>query len=122
MITAARSLLATVLDSHGGAERWRSFDRITAMVVSGGSLWGMKGIDIDSTPRRMTSTLTRQWTRTEPFGSPDWRMTYEPERVAVETDDGDIVAEQLAPRQTFDGHGWNTPWTPLHLAYFNGYA
>ena len=45
MITTARSLLTTVLDAHGGAERWRSFDRVTAKVVSGGFLWAMKGID-----------------------------------------------------------------------------
>lgn len=122
MITAARSLLATVLDAHGGSERWRSFDRVTAMVVSGGSLWAMKGIALDSTPRRMTSTFARQWTRTEPFGTPDGRMTYEPDRVAIDTVEGDVVAEQSAPRQTFAGHGWDTPWTPLHLAYFNGYA
>jgi hypothetical protein len=43
-------------------------------------------------------------------------------RVAIETVAGDIVAEQLAPRATFDGHTWETPWTPLQLGYFNGYA
>jgi len=122
MITTARSLLATVLDSHGGTERWRSFDRVTAKVVSGGFLWAMKGIALDSAPRRMTSDFKRQRTRTEPFGNPDWHMTYQPDRVAIETAAGDIVAEQLAPRDTFDGHAWETPWTPLQLGYFNGYA
>ena len=122
MITTTRSLLTTVLDAHGGAERWRSFDRVTAKVVSGGFLWAMKGIELDSTPRRMTSDFKRQRTRTEPFGNPDWHMTYQPDRVAIETSAGDIVAEQLAPRETFAGHAWETPWTPLQLGYFNGYA
>jgi hypothetical protein len=122
MIATSRSLLTTVLDAHGGAERWRSFDRVTAKVVSGGFLWAMKGIELDNAPRRMTSDFKRQRTRTEPFGNPDWHMTYQPERVAIETAAGDIVAEQLAPRQTFDGHAWKTPWTPLQLGYFNGYA
>ena len=70
----------------------------------------------------MTSDFKRQRTRTEPFGNPDWHMTYQPDRVAIETAAGDIVAEQLAPRETFDGHAWETPWTPLQLGYFNGYA
>ena len=122
MITTTRSLLTTVLDAHGGAERWRSFDRVTANVASGGFLWAMKGIDLDGAPRRMTSDFKRQRTRTEPFGNPDWHMTYQPDRVAIETAAGDIVAEQLAPRVTFDGHVWETPWTPLQLGYFNGYA
>jgi hypothetical protein len=122
MITTARSLLTTVLDAHGGADRWRSFDRVTAKVVSGGFLWAMKGIELDSTPRRMTSDFKRQRMRTEPFGDPDWHMTYQPDRVAIATSAGAIVAEQLAPRETFAGHSWETPWTPLQLAYFNGYA
>jgi hypothetical protein len=122
MITTTRSLLTSVLDAHGGVERWRSFDRVTAKVVSGGFLWAMKGIALDSTPRRMTSNFRLQRTRTGPFGDPDWHMTYQPDRVAIETEGGDLVAEQLAPRETFDGHAWESPWTPLQLGYFNGYA
>ena len=112
MITTTRSLLTTVLDAHGGAERWRSFDRVTANVASGGFLWAMKGIALDSAPRRMTSDFKRQRMRTEPFGSPEWHMTYQPDQVAIETVAGEIVAEQARPRETFDGHAWETPWTP----------
>jgi hypothetical protein len=28
----------------------------------------------------------------------------------------------LAPRDSFGGHQMNTPWDPLHRAYFNGEA
>jgi hypothetical protein len=122
MITTAHSLLTTVLDAHGGVAQWRSFDRVTATVVSGGFLWAMKGVELDGAPRRMTSDFRRQWTRSEPFGNPDWHMTYQPDRVTIETAAGSIVAEQLSPRGTFAGHAWETPWTPLQLGYFNGYA
>ena len=37
-------------------------------VVTGGFLWGMKGMDIDEPPLAMTSDFKRQRTRTEPFG------------------------------------------------------
>ena len=66
MTTAVRTLLAEVLEAHGGIDRWRSFTQVTATVVTGGFLWGMKGIDIDSAPRSMTSEFKRQRTRTAP--------------------------------------------------------
>jgi hypothetical protein len=119
---AVHPLLADVLDAHGGLDRWRTFSQVSATVVTGGSLWGMKGMDIDATPRVMTSAFRRQWTRTEPFGHPDWHMTYEPGRVAIASKAGEIVAEQENPRATFVGHAWETLWNPLQLAYFNGYA
>lgn len=121
MITAS-ALLKDVLDAHGGVGRWRTFARISARVVTGGSLWSLKGMPIDASPRRMTSDFTRQWTRTEPFGDADWQMTYQPDRVVIATQAGHPIAEQPLPRETFAGHAWATPWTPLQLGYFNGYA
>jgi hypothetical protein len=122
MITATPALVHEILDAHGGAQRWRTFTQVSAQIVTGGFLWGMKGVPIDGTPRRMTSTFRRQQTRTEPFGEAGWHMVYTPERVAVLTEDGTVVAAQHQPRNTFAGHVWDTPWTPLQLAYFNGYA
>lgn len=115
-------LVKIALDAHGGYDRWKQFEKVTAKVVSGGFLWRMKGIDIDETPRQMTSEFRRQWTRTEPFGDPEWHMIYTPDRVVIESRTGEIIAEQQNPRETFAGHDWETPWTPLQLAYFNGYA
>ena len=78
-LTVSPPLLAEVLDAHGGLERARGFTTVAADVVSGGFLWALKGIPLDAAPRRMTSGLRRPWTRTEPFGSVDWHMTYAPE-------------------------------------------
>jgi hypothetical protein len=122
MTTAVRTLLAEVLEAHGGIDRWRSFTQVTAKVVTGGFLWGMKGIDIDSAPRSMTSDFKRQRTRTAPFGDPDWHMTYQPDCVLIATHTGRTIAQQQHPRETFAGHVWETPWSPLQLGYFNGYA
>ena len=122
MTTAVRTLLAEVLEAHGGIERWRSFTQVTATVVTGGFLWGMKGIDIDSAPRSMTSEFRRQRTRTAPFGNADCHMTYQPDCVLIATQAGETIAQQQHPRETFAGHVWETPWSPLQLGYFNGYA
>ena len=85
MTTATRTLLAEVLDAHGGLDTWRKFTTLTATVVSGGYLWRMKGIDIDDAPRTVASTFLRQWTGIAPFGDADWRMTYGPGRVVIES-------------------------------------
>ncbi len=122
MSKQTNSLLAEVLAAHGGLDRWHSFKQVSASVVSGGFLWGMKGMPLDATPRRMTSRFRDQWTRTEPFGQPGWHMTYRPARVVIETQAGASIAELENPRETFAGHAWETPWTPLQLGYFNGYA
>ncbi|MFZ6049924.1 hypothetical protein ACFW0H_27835 [Pseudomonas sp. CR3202] len=115
-------LLERVLMAHGGLERWNSFSIVRASIVTGGSLWGMKGLTQDSTPRQMTVWLHEQRSSVMPFGAPNQRTAYRPDRIAIETTDGQVVAERADPRASFHGHGESTPWDPLHRAYFNGYA
>jgi hypothetical protein len=57
-----------------------------------------------------------------PFGAPDLRMSFTPQRVAIEKLDRTVVAERSNPRDAFAGHQMNTPWDPLLFAYFNGDA
>lgn len=115
-------LLEQVLIAHGGLERWNSFSSVRATLVTGGSLWGMKGLTQDSTPRQMTVWLHEQRASVMPFGAPNQRTAYTPDRIAIETIGGQVVAERQAPRESFHGHGETSPWDPLHRAYFNGYA
>lgn len=116
------SLLADVVAAHGGTDRWHRFSKVSASVITGGFLWGMKGMPIDGTARRMSSHFRDQWTQTEPFGDPGWHMTYRPGRVVIETLAGASVAQLDNPRESFAGHALETPWTALQLGYFNGYA
>lgn len=118
----ARSLLADALDAHGGLERWRNLKGLSSTIVTGGSLWGLKGINLPPGPRTATTDFHRQWATVTPFGKPDWTMTWVPERVAIEDGAGRLIADRDMPRQAFVGHGYDTPWDRLHLAYFNGYA
>ena len=115
-------LLDAVLAAHGGLGRWRQFSAIEATIVSGGKLWEIKGQRQDPTPRRMTVALQREWASVQPFGAPDQKTDFTPERVAIEKFDGRVVAERSNPRASFAGHELTTPWDPLQRAYFNGYA
>lgn len=114
--------LTEILDAHGGMDRWNSFHKVEATIVSGGGLFQLKGIPQDSTPRRMTVWLHEERSSVHPFGSPDQRTMFTPERIAIEKLDGTLVAERFGARDSFAGHQMNTGWDPLHRAYFNGYA
>lgn len=120
--TSENDLLAKALKAHGGLDRWRRFRGLESTIVTGGELWRIKGVDMPAIPRRVTTEFQRQSMRLTPFGKPEWTMTWVPERVAIEDEHGGIVAERSNPREAFSGHVYDTPWDPLHLAYFNGYA
>jgi hypothetical protein len=115
-------LLARILDAHGGFERWKRYARVEASIVSGGGLFALKGLPQDPTPRRMTVWLREQRASVAPFGAPDQRSMFTPERIAIEKLDGAVVAERLAPRDSFAGHQIHTAWDPLQRGYFNGEA
>jgi hypothetical protein len=115
-------LLVRILDAHGGKDRWNEYKKVEATIVSGGGLFPLKGIVQDSNPRRMTVWLHEERSSVLPYGTPDQRTMFTPERIAVEKLDGTLVAERFSPRDSFAGHQMNTPWDALHRAYFNGYA
>jgi len=115
-------LLMNVLEAHGGLARWNSFSTARVQIVTGGGLWALKGLTQDPAPRQETVSLREQFASVTHFGRPDWRTSFRPHRVAIETVDGEVVHERANPRASFYGHTMNTPWDPLHRAYFNGYA
>ena len=117
-----KALLAKILDAHGGLNRWNAYERVDATIVSGGGFFPLKGVLQDATPRRMTVWLHEERASVVPYGAPDQRTLFTPDRIAIEKLDGTVVAERKAPRDSFAGHQMHTPWDPLQRAYFNGEA
>jgi len=115
-------LLANILDAHGEMNRWNEYHKVEATIVSGGGLFPLKGIPQDPSPRRMNVWLYEERFSVLPFGAPDQRTMFTPERIAIERLDGALISERHAPRDSFAGHQMNTPWDLLHRAYFNGEA
>ncbi len=76
----------------------------------------------DLTTRRMTVWLKEERASVMPFGAPDQRTAFTPDRLAIEKLDGAVVAAWPYPKDSFIGHGLSTAWGPVHRAYFNGYA
>jgi len=116
------TLLADAIEAHGGLRRWNAHRRLSATIVTGGELWALKGVDQDQAPRTMRVDLHREWASVEPFGRAGQRTDFTPDRIAIEAEEGKIIAERKDPRASFAGHDMRTNWDPLHRAYFNGYA
>ncbi|SNS04358.1 hypothetical protein SAMN05216276_100346 [Streptosporangium subroseum] len=111
-----------VIAVHGGLDRWNELTSVRAHLVNGGGLWALKGQEGVIEDATVHVDLHRQFASHFPFGRPGLRSAFTADRVAVESDAGEVVEERLDPRDAFAGHTVETPWDRLHLAYFAGYA
>ena len=116
------SLLDSVIEAHGGLERWRELDAVSVHGVNGGALWALKGQPGVLDDVFVRASLHHERESHHPFGAPDRRSAFTPERVAIETISGDVVEALEQPRASFAGHTLETRWTRLQLAYFVGTA
>ena len=78
-------LLDFVIEAHGGLERWNELDAVSARPVQGGALWGIKGHAGVLDDVFVRASLHQERVSHHPFGAPDWRSNFTPERVAIET-------------------------------------
>jgi hypothetical protein len=115
-------LLDTVLEAHGGLDRWNTLDQVSARLSQDGALWALKGHPGVLDDVFVRANLHQERESHHPFGAPDHRSVFAPERVAIETTSGDLVDALDQPRASFAGHTLETPWTTLQLAYFVGTA
>ena len=115
-------LLDTVIEAHGGLERWNQLDAVSVHGANGGALWALKGQPGVIDDVFIRASLHQERESHHPFGAPDRRSAFTPERVAIETTKGEVVEGLEQPRASFAGHRFETPWTALQLAYFAGTA
>ena len=117
------SELATLaMDAHGGLARWRELKTVSARLVQGGVLWKLKGHDGTMGDIHLTVDLRTEKASHWPFERANRHTSFRPDRIAIETSDGDVVEERFNPRESFKDHRLETPWDRLQLAYFAGYA
>lgn len=116
------NLRDVAIDAHGGLGRWNELSTASVHLRTGGALWAIKGQDGVINDSTVHVDLHRQFTSHTPFGAADLHDEYMPDRVAVVDRLGQVIEERRKPREAFAGHGLDTPWDRLHLAYFSGYA
>jgi hypothetical protein len=71
-------LLARIIEAHGGLKRWQQFSQLSANVVVGGLLWGLKGQQDFVRPTRLTADLHRQKASQSPFVVAGQQSSVEP--------------------------------------------
>ena len=115
-------LLDLTVAAHGGLDRFNQLKTLSVHQHLGGRLWALKGQEgaLDNT--RLTVDLHREHVSYVPFKLANQRTDFTPQRVAVETNEGEVVEERTNPRAAFAGHTQETPWDNLHLIYFASYA
>ena len=114
--------IESILAAYGGATRWNAVRAISAHKRFGGAIWDLKQVPGIVDDGEITVWIQQQRTSLQPFTAPDRKTDYTPVRVAIHTLDGVEVDALDDPRASFAGHTLQTPWTPLQLAYFTGYA
>ena len=104
-------LPARILDAHGGMDRWNSYQKVGATIVTGGGFFALKGVLQDANPRRMTVWLHEERSSVVPYGAPDLRTMFSPDRIAIEKLDGTLVAERAQGhlRRPSDEHAMGVP-------------
>jgi hypothetical protein len=113
-------LLKLAIKAQGGLDQWRKFNTFTARFINSGELWTMKGHGGTIDEVGVKVNLLEQ--KTSHIPNDQWHTAYTPDKIAIESADGDTIAELYNPRASYSGHVWETEWTPLQLAYFTGYA
>jgi hypothetical protein len=119
---AARELVQKAIEAHGGAERYAAAAAIRVRVRSGGWAFVMRfqrGALADFTG---TVSTAEPHTVLSPYPKRGQRGLFERERVWIESDDGDVIAERANPRAAFHGLRHNIWWDDLDLLHFAGYA
>jgi hypothetical protein len=114
-------LLQLAIDAHGGLKRWANVETIVVHASIKGAIWYVKGQPDYLADIVMRIDTHRQRVTTE-FPSQNKQFTFEPNRVTLETRDGTLIQERDDPEASFLGQSRETPWDPLHVAYFQGEA
>jgi hypothetical protein len=73
-------LLETVVQAHGGLERWNQLDNVSARLVQGGALWALKGQAGVLDDVVVTASLHEERASHRPFGAADRHSVFTPDR------------------------------------------
>lgn len=120
--TGRNGLLTAVLAAHGGLDNWAKVSKITASLSIGGGFWAARGWEDIYSGQTVTLDPHREHITFAPFTAPDRMSVLDvgPERVAIVTEDGQLIEERFNPRESFPPGfaGATTPWDAIQVAYF----
>src|ERR1700730_15653578 len=89
----APELALLAIEAHGGLDRWKRFTTLSVHGINGGVLWAVKGKTGVLGDVTVTVDLRDEKVSHWPFGSPDRRSRFEPQRVALDGANGKVLEE-----------------------------
>jgi hypothetical protein len=114
-------LLESAVAAHGGLDRWNKVKSITVDASITGGFWSFKN-QADALKQIRFEADTARERLTMDFIGQDKRSVFEPARVEMRRNSGELIEARDDPEKSFDGQQFETPWDDLHLAYFTGEA
>jgi hypothetical protein len=116
------NLLELAVAAHGGLARWNRFRTLQARMAIRGAIFEAKriaGLQDDVT---YEAQIHEERVTVDRFGGPNRRLRFLPNRLTLESFEGDIIEARDNPRTAFKDHNADSPWDALHLGYFSSYA
>ena len=114
-------LLNIAITAHGGLDRWNKVNSIRISGSITGAIWNVKGREDVLKNLAMTLETKRERVIMDLPGQ-NKQTIFEPNRVVIQTAQGDILSEHDEPERSFEGQTQQTPWEDVHVAYFSGEA
>ena len=119
-------LLESVLEAHGGAEKWSRVTGLTADLSLDGVFWAARGWPDVYRDQRVELDVRREHIEFSPFTAPWTKSVFDidPERIVIEHADGTVVDERVDPRASFPlpFDMAQTRWDAIQVAYFTSAA
>jgi len=117
-------LLDLVLGAHGGLKRWLGVRTLTAKVAVGGPFWGQQGFPDAFLDETLTIDVRRQHAVFTPWTATGQSLTFDtdPERVVLQTADGQTIDSRTSPGFSYAGHDPHLPRDALQVGYFLSYG
>jgi hypothetical protein len=115
------ALAQPAIEAHGGPRRWNELEFVTAHLDEDGALWGLKGHLELFGETNVPVGMRSEWASPHPFLATRARTRFEPHRIALESENGELIEELKQLPASFAGHGLETSRSKLQLTYFTGY-
>lgn len=110
-------LLAWAVEAHGGLPRWNEFRQLEAALSIDGAIWHLKRAPGLLQGKTVSMATHEQRIAISEFDGSNGRVLFEDDRI--------IFEKEGLPSQVFDnpvsafaGQTLETPWDPVHVAYF----
>lgn len=119
---SASELVDTLIEAHGGRDRWRTVEAIEFSLSSAGLAFAlhMQASALIGLRVRVLPHARRVELRDYP--KPGWRGVWTPNRVSLLDDQGEERMSRDDPRASFSRWSRQVRWDALDMLYFAGYA